>query len=186
MFEALIRDVAVRFGLGDKARDLLTALLATLFDEQGGGLVGMAAQFRQRGLDDTFRSWIGDAAPRAVTPEQLEDVLGSSEISRLADRLEMVPDMVAVASSVMLPRLVRLVTPNGELPRGVPAGVNDYLDAIGHAHVLHRAAHVDAITSPGLGWLKWPLLAAIVLAFGYCVLQGETEPAAPSLRRASQ
>jgi uncharacterized protein YidB (DUF937 family) len=178
MFEALIREVAVRFELGDKARDLLAALLATLFDEHNGGLAGMAAKFRQRGLEDVFRSWVGDASPRTINVGQVEDVLGADEISRMAQRLDLTPDLVAAAATVMLPTLIRLVTPNGELPRGMPAGVNGYL---GNAGAAPGVTHVKALAAtPHLGGLKWPLLAALVLALGYCVLHREPQPGTPA------
>lgn len=167
MFDTLIRDIAVRFAIGESAsRALLAILLDTLFDPRNGSLSGIAAQFRQRGLEGVFRSWIGDAPPRSIDPRQLEHVLGRDEIVAMAQGIGVASETFLAAATVMLPRLVRQMTPNGELPGHIPAGASGYLAEPARAVALHAIAADGA----ALGWLKWPLLAAVVLAFGYCML----------------
>ena len=50
MFEMLIREVAAKFGLGDKAGSILSALLGLMFQKQSGGLGGLLALFNKKGL----------------------------------------------------------------------------------------------------------------------------------------
>ena len=96
MFDALIRDIAVRFAIGESAsRALLAILLDTLFDPRNGRLSGIAAQFRQRGLEGVFRSWIGDAPPRSIDPRQLEHVLGRDEMVAMAQGIGVASDGTA-------------------------------------------------------------------------------------------
>ena len=64
-------------------------------------------------------------------------------------------------------RLQTLAMCAAQRPRlAVPAGASDYLAEPARA----VAPHAIAADGAALGWLKWPLLAAVVLAFGYCML----------------
>jgi uncharacterized protein YidB (DUF937 family) len=132
MFEALIRDAAKRFGLGDKANGLLAALLSTIFDERSGGIAGLFAKFREQGLGDLFGSWIGNAQPKPIEPQQLENVLGANVISGIADKLGMARGTAIAAVSAMLPELIGMLTPNGQLPTSIPSGVSSYLGGLGN------------------------------------------------------
>ena len=50
LFDALLREVSTRFGLGDKASSLLDALLALINNPQTGGFSGFLSRFNQQGL----------------------------------------------------------------------------------------------------------------------------------------
>lgn len=186
MFETLIRDVAERFGLGDKARNLLAALLSIVFDERNGGIAGLLAKFRQQGLGDLFGSWIGSAQPKPIEPQQLENVLGSSTISRLADKLGIARTPTLAAASAMLPKLIGMLTQNGQLPTSVPNAVSSYLSGFGQlGGSLDKGARkieddVPPNLVPGLGWVKWLLLLAVVLSLGYCLMHRAPEGGAPA------
>lgn len=173
MFEALVREIAERFGLGDKANDLLSALLGVMFDERIGGLAGLLATFRQQGLGDLFDSWLGSAHPAAVPIRQLESVLGSGTLSGIADRLGVARGTIVAAVATMLPKLIAALTPNGRLPHTIPAGVSRYLDLPGAtAGRTTRRTGAVAASAAGLDWgrAKWPLLALVVLSLGWCAL----------------
>lgn len=175
MFDDLIRDVAARFAIGESAsRALLAVLLNTLFDLRNGGLAGIAAQFRQRGLEGVFRSWVGDAPSRPIEPRQFASVLGGDELAAMARGIPIAPDTFSAAAAAMLPLMIRRMTRNGELPSDIPAGVSRYLGDPVDAVALRASGSDNAAV---LGWLKWPLLAAIVLAFGYCMLNHEPDQA---------
>lgn len=177
MFDALIRDVAERFGLGDKARELLAALLAIVFDERHGGIAGLLTRFRQGGLGELFGSWIGNPQPQPIEPQQLESVLGANAISGLADRLHSDRGKALDAAAAMLPPVIGLLTRNGQLPTSVPSAAGGYLRAAAPRLAGATAKNGGPVDSeiypdltPGLGWVKWILLLAVMLALGYCVL----------------
>jgi uncharacterized protein YidB (DUF937 family) len=194
MFEALIRDAAKRFGLGDKANGLLAALLSTIFDERSGGIAGLFAKFREQGLGDLFGSWIGNAQPKPIELQQLENVLGANVISGIADKLGIARGTAVAAVSAMLPELIGMLTPNGQLPTSIPSGVSSYLGGLGNlGQVGGKVSHAVGSTvrnaeaavpanapSSGLGWLKWLVLAAIILALGYCTLNRKPEVGVPA------
>lgn len=187
MFEALVRDIARRFGLGDKADDLLGALLSVTFDERSGGIAGLLEKFRQQGLGDLFGSWLGNDQPAPIEPQQLDNALGANTISGIADRLGIERGTALAAASAMLPKLIGLLTPDGRLPNGIPNAVSGYLgnvgqlgDKIGGTLRDAESALPASVPAGGLGWLKWLVLAAIVLALGWCMLDRKPEPSVPA------
>lgn len=179
MFEALIRQ-AQQFGLGDKAQDLLGALLATIFDERSGGIAGLSARFRQQGLGERFDSWLGSAQPAPIEPQQLDHALGPAVLSGIAERLGIARGTALAAAAAVLPKLIAELTPNGQLPSGIPAGVGAYLgrpDRVGGANVPPAAPMRSA---SGAGWLKWVVLVLLILALGWCMLNQPPEPPPPT------
>ena len=59
MFDLLIKEVAAKFGLGDKAGWILSTLLGLMFQKQSGGLTGFIDLFKQKGLASLASSWLG-------------------------------------------------------------------------------------------------------------------------------
>lgn len=180
MFEALIREVAERFGIGDKAEALLAELLALIFNQRSGGVASLLARFRQQGFGDLFASWLGNPQPRPLEPQQLDNVLGASVLSRIADRLGIARGAAVAAASAMLPKLIGLLTQNGKLPTSIPHDVSDYLRGLSHLTGtveggMRETATAGGDSTSGLGWIKWILLAAILLALGYCMLNRKPE-----------
>jgi outer membrane protein OmpA-like peptidoglycan-associated protein/uncharacterized protein YidB (DUF937 family) len=192
MFDAIIQEISQRFGLGDKGQALIASLLALIFDKNSGGIAGLLEKFKQQGLGDVFTSWLGGASatPVAIGTQQVENVLGSSAVNGIASRLGLAPDTVLAAASAALPKIIGAVTPNGQLPSAIPAGVGGLLSNlsdVGGAAASSAAATATRVTSAaedaaagGLGWLKWLVLAAIILILGYCVMNRSATAPSPS------
>lgn len=187
MFDAIIREISQRFGLGDKGQALVASLLALVFDRNSGGIAGLLDRFRQQGLGEVFSSWLGGASgvPAAIGTRQVENVLGSSALNDIANKLGIPPGTVLAATAAALPKIIGAVTPDGKLPSGIPAGVGNLLGGLGS---IDRAAatNIAATATPaaesgaagGIGWLKWLVLAAIILILGYCTMnRSATAPA---------
>lgn len=102
--------------------DMLQAVIAMLAQQQGGaggqggGLAGLVQQFQQGGLGDLVASWIGTGQNMPVSPTQLQDVLGSDMLARLAQQLGLSQGEAAGQLSQLLPQVVDKLTPNGQLP----------------------------------------------------------------------
>jgi outer membrane protein OmpA-like peptidoglycan-associated protein/uncharacterized protein YidB (DUF937 family) len=191
MFDALVREVADRFGLGDKAGDLLAELLAIIFDPRSGGIAGFAAKLRERGLGAIFDSRSDDGAASAtIEPRQVDDVLGADAVFVIAQRLGIARGTLLSAAAALLPKLIGRFTRDGSLPTGVPPEVTSYLGGFGKrlgdfGTPARSAVPAPAAAPGGAGprWLKWLVLAALALALGYCALQRRNEvttPPAPS------
>lgn len=103
---------------------LIQALMSLLGnDGQHGGLGGLAAKFQQAGLGDVIGSWIGTGQNRAISGDQLSQVLGQDTLSQLGSQFGIDPSQMAGQLSQVLPGLVDHLTPQGQAPeQGVGSG----------------------------------------------------------------
>jgi OmpA-OmpF porin, OOP family len=164
MFDALIGDLAARFGLGANAQTLVKEAL-TMISTSSGGLGGFLDTFKSAGLASEVASWLGhsDAAPLAA--QQLERALGATALSGIAGRLGLTQGVVSTALGYALPKIVGLLTPGGVVPAGTPAAVTAFL-AQPTAEVAPRrvaAPPASAQDRSGVARWLWPALAALVV-----------------------
>jgi uncharacterized protein YidB (DUF937 family) len=96
-------------GLMDVVSSLMT---------QGGGLQGLVGQFEQQGLGHVVSSWIGNGENLAITPDQVQAVLGEPHIAAVAAKLGLSPADVTNQLAGLLPHAVDSVTPAGAVPQG--------------------------------------------------------------------
>jgi len=95
----------------------LLDVVSTLM-QQDGGLQGLVGKFEQQGLGNLVSSWIGSGQNLAITPEQVQSVLGEPHIAEVAARLGLSPGDVANQLAGLLPHAVDSVTPAGAVPQG--------------------------------------------------------------------
>ena len=81
-----------------------------------GGLSGLVQTFHQNGLGGLVNSWVGTGPNQACSSEQIQQVLGSSQVQALAQKLGISPDLAASTLSQLLPTVVDKLTPNGAVP----------------------------------------------------------------------
>jgi uncharacterized protein YidB (DUF937 family) len=86
--------------------------------QQGGGLQGLVGKFEQQGLGNVVSSWIGSGPNLAITPDQVQSVLGEPHIAEVAAKLGLSPTDVANQLAGLLPHAVDSVTPAGAVPQG--------------------------------------------------------------------
>ena len=180
MFDVLIREVAVRFNLGDKALPLLQMLLACMTRQDTGGLPGFLEKLKAAGLGPAVQSWLGGGpSAKAVTASQIENALGSAGglLEQLTGRLDAPRDDVAGALGYLLPYIVGKLTPGGSLPGSLPAEIASVASA-------GQALLSAPLPSSGGGtkWL-WPapaVVAAGLLGLSYCRQGGDGVPAPAS------
>ncbi|HEY0662431.1 MAG TPA: YidB family protein [Lysobacter sp.] len=137
MYERIVEQVTSRFGLDpDKAKQLLGMLIGVIFNAKRGGPAGFMQSFRDKDLGEVIGSWVGHGPNQAISPSQLEDVLGSDTLAAMSDKLGLPRDIVASAGAAMLPDAVDSLSEHGELPLGVTDRLKgwfgDTFDEIGH------------------------------------------------------
>jgi uncharacterized protein YidB (DUF937 family) len=122
-------DDLLRNALGSEARDpenqsrgLVEGLVAMLQEPQVGGIEGLSRSFEQRGLGSEVASWIGTGQNRPVTPEQVNQALGSQRVESLASRLGLGKAAGAAAIAALLPVLIDKLTPDGKAPSTASLG----------------------------------------------------------------
>lgn len=180
MFDVLIREVAVRFNLGDKALPLLQMLLACMTRQDTGGLPGFLEKLKAAGLGPAVQSWLGGGpSAKAVTASQIENALGSAGglLEQLTGRLDAPRDDVAGALGYLLPYIVGKLTPGGSLPGSLPAEIASVASA---GQALLSAPLPSS--GGGMKWL-WPavvVVAAGLLGLSYCRQGGDGAPAPAS------
>src|SRR4051812_12397622 len=83
-----------------------------------GGVSGLVESFKQQGLGGLVSSWISTGQNQPVSGDQLEAVLGSSQVAALAAKVGVSPDQAKAALSQILPQVIDRLSPQGQLPQG--------------------------------------------------------------------
>ncbi|WP_186251550.1 YidB family protein [Burkholderia gladioli] len=95
------------------------ALLAAALEfvnNQPGGLNGLIEKFRQGGVGDVIGSWVGTGANQPISPDTLQNVLGSDTVTSLANKAGVDPSTASNLLAQVLPHLVNHATPDGNVP----------------------------------------------------------------------
>ena len=85
-------------------------------NKETGGLEGLIQVFNQKGLGDVISSWVGTGYNAAITPEQIQEVLGSDVIKQLSEKSSVSIDAAKAQLAELLPTLIDKVTPEGKVP----------------------------------------------------------------------
>ena len=108
---------AIGGGADDKQNDLMATVM-NLVGGKSGGLDGLISQFASKGLGDVIGSWVGTGSNQAISPDQIQSVLGSDQIKNIAAKLGMDTNAVTSQLSNLLPQVVDKLTPDGKVPEG--------------------------------------------------------------------
>jgi uncharacterized protein YidB (DUF937 family) len=97
---------------------LVEGVMGLLTNQETGGLNGLMQAFNQQGLGYVISSWVGTGNNAAITPDQVQEVLGSDVIQQLAEKSGVSVDAAKAQLSELLPSLIDKVTPEGKIPEG--------------------------------------------------------------------
>ncbi len=97
---------------------LVEGVMGLLTNLETGGLEGLMQAFNQKGLGDVFSSWVGTGDNAAITPSQVQEVLGSDVIEQLAEKSGVSVDAAKTQLAELLPTLIDKITPEGQIPEG--------------------------------------------------------------------
>jgi len=81
-----------------------------------GGLGSLIDRFRQGGLEDIIKSWIGTGPNKTISPSQLHQALGPDAVEELSRESGMPKEDLLSQLSRLLPEVVDKLTPQGKLP----------------------------------------------------------------------
>jgi len=193
MFESIVREAASRFHLGDNAGRFVQLLLDAIFDPASGGFAGLRDRFEHAGLGDLFASWIGTTpGDNVLQPDQFATGFGATA-GDIPGKLGIPTSAVNMAGAFLLPKIIGLLTPGGQIPSGRPAWLDGAFggagmvagapSAVDPARGVAFATRDGAAAASGGGIWKWliPLLLLAAAFFGYrsCHRQAaDTTPAA--------
>lgn len=117
---------------GGQQQNVLTAV-TEFVNNQPGGLQGLIQQFETQGAGGLVQSWIGGGANQAVSPDTVQNAVGSGALSELAGKLGVSPEQASSALAQVLPHVVDHGTPNGEVPASGQLDTANVLASIGQA-----------------------------------------------------
>jgi uncharacterized protein YidB (DUF937 family) len=130
ILDALLQSVLV--GTQQGQGSLLQVALQLL--QQNGGLPGIISKFEHGGMADHVGSWVATGANMPISGAQLQEVLGSGSIGEVAQRLGMSHGDASSGLAQVLPQLIDMLTPAGQIPA-------DHGDIVERAHALLEKMH---------------------------------------------
>lgn len=92
---------------------LLPMVLAWV--QRQGGIGAVFESLQKNGLTTQAQSWMSTSANQAVSPQQVNQLFGSSEISHMANQAGVSPDAVLSGLSDLMPQVMDQLTPTGDL-----------------------------------------------------------------------
>ena len=97
---------------------LVSTVMALITDQNTGGIAGLVKKFAGSGLGDIVNSWVSTGENLPVTPQQIQQGLGSDAIKQLAAKAGISPEEVTSHLTQVLPQVVDKLTPEGQVPQG--------------------------------------------------------------------
>ncbi len=94
---------------GPTAKGVIGALLT-------GGMMDLVNQFRGAGKADAVNSWVARGPNKAVSPDDLSQVLSEEQIRFLTARTGLSREELLAGLSERLPQVVDELTPDGRVP----------------------------------------------------------------------
>jgi uncharacterized protein YidB (DUF937 family)/outer membrane protein OmpA-like peptidoglycan-associated protein len=131
MFDLIIKEVASRFGLGDKAAPLVQMLVAFMTNKDTGGLSGFINLFKSKGMGDLVSSWMGgSAAPLGINHAQIENVFGGKGgmLETVLGKTGLSSGTALSALSFLLPSLLGKLTPGGSVPTSLSSEISSFAE----------------------------------------------------------
>ena len=113
LLDSILGAASGKSGAAGEAGPLIGVLSGLL--AQSGGLQGLANKFAQSGQGDEFKSWVGMGENQPVSSGQVQNALGSDQISAIASRMGVDPKMASTFLAEYLPKIVDKLTPAGKI-----------------------------------------------------------------------
>jgi uncharacterized protein YidB (DUF937 family) len=110
---------------------IVAALLANRDGGGGGGIGGLIEQFQRSGMGDVIGSWVSKGQNLPISPDQLSQVFGSSEIDSLSQQTGLSQGDLLSQLSQVLPQMVDRATPEGQVPEGGLGDIGAILSRFG-------------------------------------------------------
>jgi uncharacterized protein YidB (DUF937 family) len=85
-----------------------------------GGLAGLLQQFTAAGLGREASSWVSTGQNLPISGEQLERVLGMSNVRSLGEQFNVSPNSASTGLAGLLPALIDRLTPTGQIDPETP------------------------------------------------------------------
>jgi uncharacterized protein YidB (DUF937 family) len=92
------------------------AAVLEMIQNHPGGVNGLVQSFHENGMSGLVNSWTGAGENQAVSPEQIQQVLGSEKVQALAQKLGVSPEAASSTLAQLLPAVIGRLAPSGSAP----------------------------------------------------------------------
>ena len=116
LLDSILGAVGGQSGASGEANPLIGIVGGLL--TQSGGLQGLANKFAQSGHGNAFQSWVGMGENQTISSNQIQNVLGSEQVSAIATRMGVDPAVASTFLAEYLPKIVDKLTPAGKVDPG--------------------------------------------------------------------
>lgn len=117
-FDGILNQVSGALGGMSGQQQGFAGSVINMINSQPGGLAGLVQSFESKGLGSTVSSWVGTGANQAITPQQIQQVLGNEQLQKFASEHNIDVNQVSTHLAQILPVVVDKLTPNGQVPQG--------------------------------------------------------------------
>jgi uncharacterized protein YidB (DUF937 family) len=118
LFDNVLGQVSNAIGGMSGQQQGLAGSVINMINSQPGGLSGLVQTMHEKGLGEVAKSWVGTGQNLAITPDQIQHVLGNEQVQKFANEHHIDVQQVSAQISKILPVVVDKMTPNGQLPQG--------------------------------------------------------------------
>ncbi|AJY14081.1 YidB family protein [Burkholderia dolosa] len=115
---------------GGNSQSALIATALEFINNQPGGLNGLIEKFKAGGAGEIIGSWVGTGENQPISPDTLQNVLGSDAVGALASKVGIDPAQASSILAQVLPHVVNHATPNGEVPANGQVDTSNVLGAL--------------------------------------------------------
>jgi uncharacterized protein YidB (DUF937 family) len=117
LLDSILGAASGKSGASGEAGPLIGVLSGLL--AQSGGLQGLASKFAQSGQGNAFQSWVGMGENQPVSSGQIQNAIGSEQVSAIASRMGVDPAVASNFLAEYLPKIVDKLTPAGKIDPSV-------------------------------------------------------------------
>ena len=101
---------------GNNNQSVAIQLIQVLLQSQGG-IEGIIKRFQESGLEGILKSWIStDEKNQPISANQVVEVIGQENMSQAAQKVGVSELDASNVLAEYLPKMVDMLTPNGQLP----------------------------------------------------------------------
>jgi uncharacterized protein YidB (DUF937 family) len=112
----LLDSVLGSLGSGGSGNALLDGVISMVNNPEHGGLEGLVAAFRDKGLAGVVDSWVSTGGNLPISADEITHVLGSDRLGSLARGLGLSQGDLSSRLTELLPQVVDRLTPQGQVP----------------------------------------------------------------------
>lgn len=112
---------------GNNNQSVAIQLIQVLLQSQGG-IEGIIKRFQESGLEGILKSWIStDEKNQPISANQVVEVIGQENMNQAAEKVGVSELDASNVLAEYLPKMVDMLTPNGQLPDLNNLNVNDLM-----------------------------------------------------------